>query len=234
MHEMHERPGLESPRSWRTRAIVLAVLTISYGALFYGLQHMPEPQSSFVDSRQMFTPIVSKIGEERLGSTRSKPRRPEEQGLRGEYEQSLPPPRHWTFPPIDLSPSAPGWVATSSEFTPITDAKPDPSEMQALLPAGQPVPKSVPRNWNLQMVYWFRPVYDHAQCSSRPADGPLVLDLLINSDGRPVGTTIAQSSGASQLDNTVLRAANLWRFAPPLWKSRPVEVWGRIEVRFNC
>jgi TonB family protein len=44
---------------------------------------------------------------------------------------------------------------------------------------------------------------------------------------------MAQSSGSSQLDTSVLRAARLWKFAPPFYKTRPVEVESRVEVRFN-
>lgn len=234
MLEMHARPSPEPATSWRPRAIVLAILTISYGALFYGVQHMRTPQSPLKDGRQMFTPIVSKIGEERLGSTRAKPQRPEEQEQIREYEQALPPPRHWQFPPIDLLPSVPGWAAAPSMFTPVTDARPDPAELQAVLPPGQPVPKSVPRSWNLRMAGWVRPVYDAAQCAAQHPDGPIVLDLRIDPRGRPAEVRVAKRSGSSQLDSIVLRAAALWRFAPPLWKSQPVEVWGRVELRFNC
>lgn len=234
MQNTHERSSPGSQKPWRSRAAVLSVITVAYGALFYGIAHMRTPRDSVTDGSPMFTPIVSKLGEQRDGITESKPRRRREQEEAEQQGQLTPPPRHWSFSPVDLSPSALGWTATLSEFTPVTEATPDPSEMQALLPLGQPPPKSAPRVSILRMARWFRPAYDAAQCDALPADSLLVLDLRIAPRGQPVEIKIEQSSGSQQLDDTAQRAAALWRFAPPLWKSQPVEVWGRIGLRFNC
>jgi TonB family protein len=64
-------------------------------------------------------------------------------------------------------------------------------------------------------------------------EGSVLLDQRIDAHGKPVETKVARGSGSPQLDQAALHAANAWRFAPPLWKSQPVEVSSQIEVRFN-
>jgi TonB family protein len=61
----------------------------------------------------------------------------------------------------------------------------------------------------------------------------VVLDLLMDERGQPVEVVLAQGSGPSELDEATSRAAKLWRLSPPRFKSRPVEVWGHVEVRYE-
>jgi protein TonB len=82
------------------------------------------------------------------------------------------------------------------------------------------------------MVRWLRPVYP-MDWALGDMEGSVRLDLRIDPLGQPIATTVAQSSGSPRLDEAALRAASFWRFAPPVWKSQPVEVEGRVEVRFN-
>jgi TonB family protein len=234
MHETNERArttSLRLPRSWRPRVVVVAVIVICYGALFYGIAHVRAPRSSNTSSPPMFAPIISNVSGPPRVFISSK--RWEPDAREPLTELLTPPPRHWTFPPIDLWPSAPDWSAALSGFTPVTDARPDSPETQSPLQNGQPAAKPPSRRSNLQMVRWLRPVYS-IECTSRGVEGSVVLDLLIDPAGQPVEITVAQSSGSPELDRAVLHAANLWRFAPPSWRSRPVEVWGRVELRFNC
>jgi TonB family protein len=228
MHETHERARTATrklPRSWRSRVAVLAAIVICYGALFYGIAHMRAPRSANANGPPMFGPVVSNVPVPRRVTISSRPWEP------GTEDQLTPPPRHWKFPPIDLWPSAAG-SATLSEFTPVTDARPDPPETHTPQPEWKPASKPAPRRSNLQMVRWLRPEY--VMCALPGMKGSVVLDLLIDPGGQPVEITVAQSSGSPELDKAAVHAANLWRFSPPLWKSRPIEVWGRIELRFNC
>jgi len=64
-------------------------------------------------------------------------------------------------------------------------------------------------------------------------DGSVLLEQRIDAHGQPIKTTVARGSGSPKLDEAALRAANAWRFAPPLWKSQPVDVSSQIELRFN-
>jgi hypothetical protein len=116
MHETHERASTTSlrlPRSWRSRVVVVAAIVICYGAFLYGIAHMRAPRSSNANGPPMFAPVVSKVRVPRKVTISSKPWKPSAR------DQLTPPPRHWKFPPIDLWPSAPGWSATWSEFTPV-------------------------------------------------------------------------------------------------------------------
>jgi TonB family protein len=231
MHETHVRArttSLRLPRSWRFHVVVVAVIAICHGALFYGIAHMRTPRTSNANGPPMFGPIVSKVWVRRSVTISSKPWWPDAE------KPLTPPPHHWKFPPIDLWPSAPTSSATLSAFTPVTDARPDPPDTRTPLQHGRLASKSAPGRSNLQMARWFRPVYYPIECTLPGLQGSVVLDLLIDPNGRPVEIKVAQSSGSLQLDGAALHAAGLWRFAPPLWKSQPVEVWGRIELRFNC
>jgi len=231
MHETHEcarTTSLRLPRAWRSPIVVIAIVAIFHGALLYGIARMRAPRIVNANGPPMFGPIISRVWVPRGVAISSKPWWPDAE------EQLTPPPSHWKFPPIDLWPSAPGWSATLSAFTPVTDARPDPPDTQTPLQHGRPAPKSAPRRSKLQMVRWFRPVYNSIECTSSGLQGSVVLDLLIDPSGQPVETAVAQSSGSPQLDGAALHAASLWRFAPPLWKSRPVEVRSRVELRFNC
>jgi TonB family protein len=230
MHEAHgsaRGTSLRLPGSWRSGLIVVTAIVICHGAFFYGMAHTRAPRSSDTNAPPMFGPVVSKVWVPPRAAISSKRWEP------GAEDQLTPPPRHWKFPPIDLWPSAPGRPATLSEFTPVTDAHPDPPDTQAPLRGERPAAKPAPRRANLQMVRWLRPEYS-TDCASPATEGSTVLDLLINATGQPVEITVARSSGSTELDGAASRAASLWRFAPPLWKSRPVEVWGRIELRFHC
>lgn len=82
------------------------------------------------------------------------------------------------------------------------------------------------------MVRWCRPEYRIEQALAG-MEGAVVLDLVIDPGGQSIQRTLAQSSGSAELDEATLRAAETWRFAPPSWQSKALEVSGRLEVRFN-
>lgn len=168
----------------------------------------------------MLTPVISEVGERRGDALAAKP------PAAPVDDQSTPPARHWVFAPIDIWPSAPGWSPTLSDFTPVTDGRPDPPDTPPISQGGRPVRRPI-----LRMVRWLRPSYP-VDWALAGVQGSVVLDLLISPNGRPVEINVAQGSGSPELDRSAARAASDWRFAPPRWRSQPVEVWGRVEVRF--
>lgn len=222
MHGTHQ-PGstnLRAPQWWRSRAAAALVVLVGYALLFYLVAHTRAPRSSS-EGAPMLSPVISKVGVRRGEALAARP-----PAVAAE-DQSMPPAQHWIFPPIDLWPSAPGWTASPSEFTPVTDAQPDPPEKPpAVDKGGRPVRRSI-----LRMARWLRPSYP-ADWASAGVQGSVVLDLLISPDGQPIEIKVTQGSGFQELDQSAAHAASNWRFAPPRWNSRPVEVWGRIDVRF--
>jgi TonB family protein len=217
-HETVGTPALGAPVWRRSRIVVAVIILICYSALLYALTR---PRLPPVDTNEppMFGPVISEIGEKRAGIT-SKGVAP------APADESLVPPQHWSFAPIDIWPSPPQWTATLSEFTPVGDARPDPAEADP----SRNIPPS--RRSKLQMVRWLRPEYrmEWAQAS---LGGSVLLDLLIDAHGQPTRITVARSSGSPQLDQSALRAAASWRFAPPRWNSQPAAVEARVEVRYN-
>ncbi len=227
MHAMEERarstgPGL--PGSWRPHLIVILVLLVGHLALFYGIAHTRVSGSS-ASAPPMFGPVVSQVWRASkqvpLSSRPWEPSTPE--------NELTPPSRRWRFPRIDLWPSAAGYSATLSEFTPVTEAQADPPEVPA---AGSAEKTPQRRRSALRMVRWLRPEYP-MEWASMGIEGSVLLELRIDPSGQPLEIRVARSSGAPQLDDSVLRAARLWRFAPPVYKTHPVGVETLVEVRFN-
>jgi len=223
MLETRERAGSSgpiAPRLRSSRVIVALILVICYPALFYVVEHARASRSN-ADGPPMFRAIVSEIGERRAGMS-SRSFAPAE-------DQTTEPPRHWVFPPIDIWPSALGWSATLSEFTPVSDARHDPRfEQQDDLSSGKPVG----RRPVLRMIRWLRPEYP-LEWALAGKEGTVLLNLRIDPSGQPTETVVMTSSASQELDESAERAAQLWRFAPPLWNARPVEVWVQVEVRYH-
>jgi TonB family protein len=199
--------------------IVVLVLVICYSALFYALVHTRASRSR-TDGPPLFSAVVSELGERRAGLS-SKPYAVLE-------DQTTDPPRHWRFRPIDVWPNPPGWSSTLSEFTPVTDAQPDATVHQIQGPSGKPSG----RRPALRMVCWLRPDYP-AEWARTGQEGRVLLDLRIAPGGQASEVSVTQSSGSRTLDESAARAARHWRFAPPLWNARPVEVWAQVEIRYH-
>jgi hypothetical protein len=141
-----------SPRLRGSCVIAVLVLGVCYAALLYAIVHARASRFS-ADGRPMFSAVVSDLGERRAGML-SRPFVPA-------ADQMTEPPRHWMFPPIDFWPSPPGWSATLSEFTPVTDAKRDPAGQLDHPSIGEPFR----RRSVLRMVRWLRPDYPESSTS---------------------------------------------------------------------
>jgi hypothetical protein len=149
--------GLQAPRSWRFYTTLAFVVVGFHAALIYSISrsHARRNQSTGVPlgGASMFSEIVSEIGERRGLPLAARPLEPASE------DQSTPPARHWNFPPIEIRPAAPGWSPLVTEFTPVTDAEPDPSEVVVPVQHKQPRGARPLRPSTLRMIRWFRPQY---------------------------------------------------------------------------
>jgi len=218
-----ERAGSSDPTSagfQSSRVIVVLALIICYAALFYAVVHTRASRSKAADGPPMFSAVVSELGERRAGMS-SKP-------IEHVEDQTTDPPRRWLFPPIDIWPNPSGWKAALSEFTPVTDAQPDPVGHEDQLSIGKPSA----RRPVLRMTRWLGPDYP-TEWALAGKGGSVLLNLSIDPSGQPAENRVTRSSGSPELDESAAHAARLWRFAPPLWNARPVEVWAEVEVRYH-
>src|SRR5580700_3983872 len=105
--ELADTSSLKSRSTRRSRLVAALFLFVCYGTLLYVVLHI-RPQHPSQDGVFMFSPVVSQIGEERLRGLLPK------SAAQITEDQSSEPARHWTFAPIDIWSSPPGWVATLS------------------------------------------------------------------------------------------------------------------------
>jgi len=203
----------------RSRGIIVLVLIICYAALFYAVVHTRAPRSS-AEGPPMCSALVSELGERRAGIS-SKPYARNE-------DHTSDPPRQWIFPAIDIWPNPPGWSATMSEFTPVTDTRPAQATQQDHLSIG----KVSARRPVLTMTRWLRLDYP-AVWAEAGTEGAVLLELRIAPSGEPSDIRVEHTSASRDLDDSAASVARRWRFAPPLWNAHPVEVWAQVQVRYH-
>lgn len=65
-------------------------------------------------------------------------------------------------------------------------------------------------------------------------EGTVLLEVLVDTDGRPLEVTIARGSGHRELDRAALRhVQEHWRFQPALRDGRPVQAIGLVPIGFS-
>ena len=67
----------------------------------------------------------------------------------------------------------------------------------------------------------------------RGLEGTVLLEVLVDTDGRPLQVTVSRSSGHRELDRTALRhVLEHWRFQPALQDGHPVQAIGLVPIGF--
>jgi protein TonB len=66
------------------------------------------------------------------------------------------------------------------------------------------------------------------------AGGTVLLEILVDTDGRPLEVTVVRSSGHRDLDQAARRQVlRHWRFVPAMQDGRAVQAIGRVPVEFS-
>lgn len=145
-------------------------------------------------------------------------------------EAPPPPPPKFAPPPPDFIP--PPEVNVAVEAAPtntITAVTSKPA------PAAPPAPVA-------QAAPHVPPVVKAGQCREPeypPAserlgeEGRVVLQLLVNTDGKVIDSKIETSSGHPRLDNAAREALSLCKFTPGSYQGQPEQAWGRIAYVFK-
>lgn len=63
--------------------------------------------------------------------------------------------------------------------------------------------------------------------------GTVLLDVIVQTDGRAKSVSLAQSSGHEMLDKTALQTVRRWRFIPAHQGRKPVETTVQIPITFK-
>lgn len=93
------------------------------------------------------------------------------------------------------------------------------------------VPESPPQ---YDAGYLDNPAPDYpAAARRRRVEGLVLLDVMVDADGRPTTVGVAASSGAAELDRAALDAVRAWRFAPARRGSESVAGRVRVPLRFR-
>ncbi|MGE4367444.1 energy transducer TonB [Thermomonas sp.] len=77
------------------------------------------------------------------------------------------------------------------------------------------------------------PAYPRAALQQR-LSGTVLLQVLVDVDGRPLDVTVARSSGYRMLDEAArMQVLKRWRFQPALQDGQPVQALGLVPVEFT-
>jgi protein TonB len=76
------------------------------------------------------------------------------------------------------------------------------------------------------------PVYP-AAARRRNLEGTVLLEVLVDRDGRAAQVRVLRGSGHAMLDRSALDSVRQWRFTPALRGGRPQEMWVQVPVRFQ-
>lgn len=75
--------------------------------------------------------------------------------------------------------------------------------------------------------------YLRSGLAQRGIQGRVLVDLMINEEGRVLETTVATSSGNEELDSAALRVAMTYRFRPAIRKGKPIITHVYVGIKFE-
>ncbi len=131
--------------------------------------------------------------------------------------RQLPPP-----PPVDIRPIRP------QEFRPLPPLPPEPVVQQAA-----PV-HEVSDLREATPLYQHNPKPEYPLAARRRGlQGVVLLEVLIDVNGKVRNLRLAESSGHNSLDQAALQSVRTWLFSPGTVGGKPQEMWVKVPVRFE-
>jgi periplasmic protein TonB len=146
------------------------------------------------------------------------------------------PPRDASPVESDASPPAPTPLpAETPRRIDAADAAPDASHRRiAAIPAQGQTPVEKPALLEAVPLYRKNPPPRYPRLARRRGyQGVVVLDVLVDREGRVRDLQIATSSGHRSLDRAALASVKGWSFEPGRRGSNPVKMWVRVPIRFQ-
>jgi TonB family protein len=195
-----------SPKRLPTRVIVIGVIILIHGILFYVvINQRPKPTTG--DDRQAFTPVIRETG----GSSGSltQPRGPN-------CSPPVPADSSWRFDPIDVVPSE------ASEDT-IATGKSVTGTLQDSARAD-----SAPAECRITIKSWVQPEYPLAWARAGE-EGSVSLGVHLDANGKPTEVKPLRATASARLAQSAQSAVSAWRFSMPATATARVE----IELRFS-
>ena len=109
-------------------------------------------------------------------------------------------------------------------------------------PSGKSDPENIPdvdasgdkRLRRAEPLYRLNPPPKYPRIARRRGyQGQVILEVLVDLEGKVVDLKIHQSSGYSILDKAALKSVRNWRFEPARRGRKPIEMWVRVPLRFQ-
>jgi protein TonB len=114
------------------------------------------------------------------------------------------------------------WITYSTTFK-LADSQEEPSEDKRPFIKVDKMPE----------ILHEEPVVYPPDAREAGIEGKVLVQALVNKEGKPTKVRVEESSGANALDKAALDAVKKYFFSPTVSKGKPVEIWITIPVEFK-
>ncbi|MDQ2701532.1 MAG: energy transducer TonB [Pseudomonadota bacterium] len=141
-----------------------------------------------------------------------------------------PPTTQAVAPRVQVPPTAPALVVDQGSEQASPPALPDPSLTEVASIAAPDVPLAGAR---LEYLEAPPPMYPRAAMRAH-SQGTVLLEVLVDVDGRPLRVEVRQGSGDSRLDAAARKQVLAhWRFRPAMHEGRAMQAIGLVPINFR-
>jgi periplasmic protein TonB len=152
-------------------------------------------------------------------------------------EVKPPPPEAPPPPPPKFAPPPPDFIPPPEVNIAVENPPPSPiantsSKPQPPAPAAPAAPSAAHVPPVVKAGHCREPEYPPAS-ERLGEEGRVVLQLLVNTDGKVIDSKVETSSGHPRLDEAARAALSLCKFTPGSFQGQPEQAWGRIAYVFK-